>query len=173
MEEIIKQVEQVLKYNHYKQEGDMWYGEIYLDYRDQISEDTVKKLMQEDNPKDTFYEWLWDSSVGIDDSYMDELMRELRHELGDVFYDNEDEIRDWVYDHVRWEADEAHFLDQKFCCDLIIDTGDGDSDFTDNTPYRHKDTGMVEAIEPEASILWLLGTQGYTKEDLQSLDDGT
>jgi hypothetical protein len=38
--------------------SDTWEGEIYADYYDELSGELIKKILQDDNPMDKFYELL-------------------------------------------------------------------------------------------------------------------
>ena len=61
-----------------------------------------------------------------------------------------------------------HYLGQKVCVDIIVDTGDENYDYVSNDMYPHYNGRIEDTIPEEASILWLARQQGYKKRQLNS-----
>lgn len=82
-----------------------------------------------------------------DDDYFDECLREL----------------------LNFKLPKEHYLKQKFCADVIVDTGDSNYDFTLNCIYPSYCSEKGVPINNKASIVWLVKQQGYTKTQLEKV----
>lgn len=86
---------------------------------------------------------------------------------------DEDEVIEIMRDMIYFDYPADHYLKQKFCTNILIDTGDGNYDFVLNSVFPHYDGEYDTEIEDEASLTWLAGTQGYTKAQLwEALQQG-
>ena len=60
----------------------------------------------------------------------------------------------------------SHYYKQRVRLNIMIDTGDGARDYTDNSVYPHWDAAPGIEISSNASILWLAESQGISKTEL-------
>lgn len=165
----------------YDEKNNIFYEEIYTDYRDCLDEDTIKNILESDNPGEYFDEIILDGyleSIGylehealekvidaIKEKYSDdynELNEDYDYSIYNFETDDEDDLRDLLYDYFYVKIPYDHYLNQEIKANIIIDAGDGNYEFTLNNCYN--DT--FEACE-ESANLWLTRTQGYTREQLE------
>ena len=163
---------------NYLTKKDGYYSyEMYADYRDYLSEESVVEILDSKEPMDKFYEIINES---YDEVYFESLdyitddFIDFLHEKGVDDFD-EDDVRETVQDTVSIEPDYDHYLKEKYNCRLIVDSGDANYDFSLNPSYAN-DYGRTneengEKLEEQASIVWLAKTQGYTLEDVQKALD--
>ena len=147
--------------------------EIYADYRDEMDNKTAIKILQSDDPMQAFWEQL-------DEWYLD-YQGQLRSELEDTVMDklltgpyanglsdgDYDRVRDVLVDLVYFKLPVDHFLKQSFYVDIMVDTGDGNYDYTLNSAYPCWYGSYKDPIDPKAGIAWLARTQGYTRGRLK------
>ena len=137
--------------------------EMYLDYRDTLSNETLYKIMTADNPKEYFVEWL--SDCEMDDSlyYEDELEKEIAKKLSDeekIFcLQNRDELNDWFQENYYFYYDAEHY-NETVKVNIMLDTGNCNYDFTrDNIlNYCNYYSNGGKDLK-DSSILWLARQQ--------------
>ena len=153
----------------YHKDGGFFTCEIYADYRDYAENSTVIKWCEADNPHEAFNEelfcWYQDCIFECEDDVIDTVKRHWT-DAEFSFDDNEEFIVDWIRDHVTFEIPVDHYLQQKVCVDIIVDTGDGNYDFVSNDMFPHYNARFGDVIPEEASVLWLARQQGYKKRQL-------
>lgn len=153
----------------WKDENGVFYEEIYADYRDTLDDCTLKKICNDDHPREKFWELLdewyrdceWDYAANVikwvlEDGDVAELIENL----------DEDEVRELIRDQFYVKYPEKHYLAQDVLIDLIVDTGDLNYDFTSNIIGGHYDASD-DSIPEESSLLWLARQQGYKKSELK------
>lgn len=150
-------------------EGDDYYCTYPADYRDEISSSDIKEIFQSDDPDTAFYEaiddgWFWD----IEDMEADTMSNvKLAWDEDVAEWDEvENEITAYIDEHVYWQPDYRHYLDQKVNVDILIDTGDGNYDYVLNCVYPHYNGDEDDEIDDKAALMWLTEQMGYTKEQL-------
>jgi hypothetical protein len=110
-----------------------------------------------------FWEWDWDS---YEYQYIYDIIE--KHWDNDEEYEaNKYLIIDWLNENISFNLPYDHYLDQSVLVDIIVNTGDGDYDYTLNNWLTWD--AREEEINDESSILWLVKQQGYTKEQLKNL----
>lgn len=167
IKKVVDKIKVILKENYFeKDEHGYYYQDILADYRDTLSEDTIKEIINSENPlyafNNLFYEW------DLDCYEYGELYKTLKRELGEEIYEeHEDDIMDWINENVYFNPPYEHYEKQEVLVNIIVDTGDGNYDYTCNNFLNHYAPDIEELeIEKESSVLWLVEQQGYTKEDL-------
>lgn len=110
----------------------------------------------------------------------EDLRSDLEKKIGDILSaddglfpdgltdEREDELRDMLYDMVSFVPPADHYLKQEFYTNIMVDTGDGNYDYTLNAVYPCYAGEYDEPINDKASIVWLAKQQGYTKEQLEN-----
>ena len=72
-----------------------------------------------------------------------------------------------VTENLWYKPDYDHYLNQKVCIDIFVDSGDYNYDLGVNQVYPHYNGDVEEPIKDECCLVWLAKTQGYTKEELE------
>lgn len=152
----------------WKDKSNYYYIEIYADYRDELNDNQIKKILECDTKEESqqmFDEIIWDcySDYGYD--YYEELFKNIERELDDNYCELEDEIKDYVYDEVYLEYPSDHYLSKEVYLNLIIDSGDANYDFTCNELFGCNYT--KKGIKENSSLVWLMKQQGYTIEQIE------
>lgn len=146
-----------------------YHEEIYVDYRDEMEDSTLKEIMKSEDPEQTFYEkmfeWYQDAEWEIERNLLEAVVASIETAAPTETYD-EDEIKDEIRELVSIDYPYEHFLKQEFCVNIFVDTGDGNYDYVLNCVYPRYNGRCGETIDDKASILWLARQQGYTKTDL-------
>lgn len=168
--ELVKQALNDVMPSYTKEEEDLWRSEIYVDYRDEISDEDAMKIAADDYPEQALWEIL-DYAYMEQDSYnRGQILKEVKDwfEEGEYEYDP-DELNDVFNDMVYAKLPDEYFLNQEFLVDILVDTGDANYDYTLNPRiypcwYSHDN----KKIEDKASLLWLTRQQGYSKTEMKS-----
>ena len=140
--------------------------EIYADYRDYAQNDTIIKWCKADIPWEAFYDDLFEWYQESVFDYEDEIIRTVKENWTDMEYsfeENEEFVTNWIREHLIVKTPDEHYLRQKVCVDIIVDTGDENYDYVSNDVYPHYNGRAGNIIPEEASILWLARQQGYKK----------
>ncbi len=152
-----------------KDENGVFYEEIYADYRDTLDDCTLKKICNDDHPREKLWELLDEWYRDCEWEYADNVIkRVLEDEDVAELIENPDadEIRELIRDQFYIRYPEKHFLKEDVLIDLVIDTGDLNYDFTSNIIGGHYNASD-DSIQEEASLLWLARQQGYKKSELK------
>lgn len=170
-EQIISRVKDIFATKTHLDEKDdgIYEVEIYADYRDELDSKTIEKIFGSDNPREKFEdmvsEWYQNSEFEIEDNIINTVKNHFEDKDKGIFFDKYEEyIRAWIKEHLYFKYPHAHFLKQGIYVDIIVNTGDGNYDFTMNelfgSSYRDKD------CEANSSVIWLLKQQGYSKRQI-------
>ena len=171
MESMTDRIKWIIEHYCYPDDGENSF-EIYKDYRDELSNETIIKCGNANYPMealdDMFSEWETDYKYEYG---LSELARKIRKHMTNEeleFYDeNEDEIRDyleenyyWYYDYNDWNRDIE--------VNIMVDTGNCNYDFTcDHVLDWYGLNNMYGdggEFDDNSSIKWLAKTQGkFTK----------
>lgn len=163
------------KDTYYRKDGGYWDVEMYADYRDELSDKDILKILDSSDPRQTFEEMLWDAYSSVDWEYRKDIESGFKSylEKNDVEYD-EDDLDSWLednfYELVAIYPDYGHFEKQEVKVLLMVDGGDANYDYSLNPNY-YTNYGRDE-LSDEAGIVWLVEQQGHTKEELvKALDE--
>lgn len=153
-----------------------YYYEIDADYRDEMSDEDCAKIIRAEYPEQMLYEMMFDWYLDSEGYILSDIANELRKLRPDEIDEAEweQEIDDFLYENpgMYFEYPYDHYLDQEFYVNIVLDTGDGNYDFTLNYHYPAWQ-GNEGAIDPKASLCWLAKQQGYTPGQLRdALNDG-
>lgn len=150
-----------------KQDGEEYYSTIYVDYQDKyLSSSTIKEIFSEEDPRQAFFEKLDEWKLNQFPYEEDCTEKHLKEHLSESALENWEEIEMWLMEHVYYEYDPTDF-DATVCVDVILDTGDFNSDLGVNQTYPHYNGDYDEPISKESSISWLANQQGYSLKDLE------
>lgn len=165
-----------------KDEGGEYYGEIYADYRDEMDDKTAIEILGSDDPQFAFWdkmqEWYMDTEWQYRKDLEDEVRGKLTAEDGPfpsgLTEEQEQMLSDLLMELVYFKLPEEHYMGQAFCVNIMLDTGDGNYDYTLNNLYPAYCGYYNEGgIDPKASVAWLAKSQGYTKAALwRALQEG-
>lgn len=161
------------KYGYAKESDGTFYFEVFADYRDMLDGKTATKILKQKNPFEYFhdillFEWYNESDAEIWHNIYNEIEASLRN-IGinpQMATDAEFDLWDFLSVCVVINLPYKHYLEQRFCVNIKVDTGDGNEDFTLNSvfPSYNEDAGY--RLNDKASIVWLAKQQGYTKTQL-------
>lgn len=146
---------------------------ICADYRDEMDNQTAIRILRSDDPMQAFWEQM-------DEWYMDyqgQLGSELADEVKDklltgpyadgISGGDYERIHELLQELVWFKLPEDHFLKQSFRVNIMVDTGDGNTDFTLNSVHPCWYGACGDPIDPRAGIAWLAKAQGYTRGRLR------
>lgn len=158
-----------------RQEDGTFSYEIYADYRDEMDDRTAIRILQSEDPLQSFWEQLDEWYQDYQWTLGDDLEKEVRAKLtaSDGPYpdglsaEDDDRMLDALHDLVYFKLPEDHFLKQSFRVNIMVDTGDGNVDYTLNSAYPCWYGRYGAPIDPKAGIAWLAKTQGYTRGRLK------
>ena len=176
MESFIKRIGEILESKMYfdrEENTDYFSYEIYVDYRDkELNPKTIEELLEHNNPIEAYEDMLseWASDYENDYGY-GEMTKELRRNLTDeekeFWNKHDDEVQEWLQEHVYWYYDAKDF-NSDVKVNIMLDTGDGNYDFTKNNILNWYGTsggyGDKGNIQEESSILWLAKQQNKENE---------
>lgn len=153
--------------------------EIYADYRDEMNDKTAIRILRAEDPMQAFWEqldeWYMDYRWTLEDELENTVMDKL---LTGPYADgipgeDYERIHDVIQDLAWFKLPVDHFLKQSFRVDIMVDTGDGNYDYTLNSAYPCWYGDYKDPIDPRAGIAWLAKTQGYTRGKLKrALQEG-
>ncbi len=154
-----------------REESGMFYSEIYADYRDEFSDETVLQICLSEVPRETFDEKIFEAFENAECDCECDLLKKIQErdeiaealEVGEI---TEDELTDYVREHHSVNLPFDHYLNQALSVNIIVNTGDRNTDFTINQPFASWDGRNDTVIDDDAAILWLARQQGYTKTQL-------
>lgn len=175
MSKIYEHVAMILdqKFWYCKQKDGTFEMEIYADYRDEMDSKTAGEICGSDNPLLTLWDRLHEWYFMAELQYRSDLENEIREKLEsddgpypDGLGDAEDEFESAIEELVCWTYPEDHFLKQEFFVNIMLDTGDGNYDYTLNSAYPCWYGQYDARLDEKSSLLWLARQQGYTKTQL-------
>lgn len=177
MKDIKKLVKDYLEENHaWKKKDDGFYHfDIYVDYRDEIGDSTAQEILENDYPRDTLIERLWDRYQEQEWDIIDNLVDNFKEKVDPKLLEDANIIEDGNLDDgdIREEFMEIVYVDypidwaenQEFCFNIIVSNGDDNYDFWLNE-HIVDETGEVDENAEKAGLVWLAKQQGYTLEEL-------
>ena len=162
------------KYWYAKQPDGTFALEIYADYRDEMDPKTAAEICQSSDPALALLEKLEEWYFEAEAMYQTELEKEIRDALtasdgpypGGLGDAEEERLGDVINELAYWVYPEDYFLKQEFNVDIMLDTGDGNYDFTLNSPYPCWYGDYNARLDEKSSLLWLSQQQGYNKTQL-------
>lgn len=163
------------KLGYDRRPDDTFSCEIYADYRDEIDSKTAVQILQSQDPSEAFWEQLSKWYEDYEWRLRYDMEQELREELtadGGPFPRGlpegaDDLFRDILLELVEYQLPDEHYLKQTFRVNIMVDTGDGNYDYTLNSAYPCWYGSYDDRIDDRAGIVWLAKTQGYTNAKLR------
>lgn len=160
--------------------------EIYASYDDEISDDTICKLIRDntekkdkiyDNPLDALYDYLWDNyedyigDIEIDlwnEFLKNKNLTESEKEYAD---ENREELWDVFLDNINITIPYDHFLNQRVQCDLVIDNGDWNTEFSrhDCFPNYEAHSNPHSNLSRESGMMLIGNLQGYSNKQIRNI----
>lgn len=162
------------KYWYAKQRDGTFRMEIYADYRDELSSRAAAEICQSAEPSlalmEKLEEWYFEAAIFYQSEFESEIRAALTAPDGPYPDGLDDAGEDCFSDIIRelayWVYPEEHFLKQEFYVNIMLDTGDGNYDFTLNSPYPCWYGQYDARLDEKSSLLWLARQQGYNKTKL-------
>ena len=158
-----------------KKDDGFYHFDIYVDYRDEISDSTAREILENDYPCDILIEKLWDLYQEQEWDIIDNLVDDFKEKVDPKLFEDANIIEDGNLDDgdIRDEFMDAVYVDypvdwaenQEFCFNIIVSNGDDNYDFCLNE-YIVDEDGNVNKNAEKSGIVWLAKQQGYTLEEL-------
>ena len=134
--------------------------EIYCDYRDELSDTTIKEIMKSDNPRQAFSETLWSFDDYYEwDNLFDTVKRNLKGDDEELYLNNQTEMSDFLYETYSFYYPEEHF-NKSVKVNIMLDTGNMNYDFTRDNVLNWDGQYSGGEFNKESSLLWLAKQQG-------------
>ena len=187
MKDIKELVMDYLAENHAweKKDDGFYHFDIYVDYRDEISDSIAKEILENDHPRDILIERLWDLYQEQEWDIIDNLVDDFKEKVDPKLFEDANIIEDGNLDDlddgdIREEFMEIVCVDypvdwaenQEFCFNIIVSNGDDNYDFCLNE-YIVDEDGNVNENAEKSGIVWLAKQQGYTLDQVvEILKDG-
>lgn len=168
-EKLFESIKDILTNELYFKENDdgYFFYEIYCDYCDKLSENTIAGIMEDTDPYVSLLELLDEWATEYKDTYIYETIREVCEHLSmeeqEIWEEEYDEIVDWFFEHVFYYYPKSHF-NQEVEVNILLDTGNANYDFTRDNVLNYYGSEKRAEFPDESSILWLARQQGKEKE---------
>lgn len=150
-------------------ENDIFEIQIQPEQENLLDKNYLSKIIYADNPLEEFYEIInlfYDNSYSVYmDYFFDEFLKS-RKLYGEIDEDEKEKIFDYLHDNIMINYPYENYLEAMYSVNIIVDTGDGNYDYTLNCVYPHYNGRIDENINNSASIVWLAKQNGYTKRQL-------
>ena len=137
--------------------------EMYLDYRDTLSDSTLYEIMTADNPREKFNElidsWEFDNLLYYEDDIEKEIKNNLTEDEIDFFNSYSDDIWDWIREYYYFYFDREHF-NETVKVNIMLDTGNCNYDFTRDNILNYCNYYSDHGKDlKDSSVLWLAKQQ--------------
>lgn len=177
MKDIKELVMDYLAENHAweKKDDGFYHFDIYVDYRDEIDDATAQEILENDYPRDTLLEKLWDWYQEQEWDIIDNLVDDFNEKVDPELLEDANIIADGNLDDgmIREEFTEIVCVDypidwaenQEFCFNIIVSNGDDDYDFWLNEHIIDED-GIADKDAEKSGLVWLAKQQGHTLDEL-------
>lgn len=134
--------------------------EIYCDYRDELSIQTIKEIMQAPNPRVAFDETLFSFDDWYEwDNLFNTIERDLSEDEKELYLNNKTEINDFLYETYSFYYPEEHF-NKTVKVNIMLDTGNMNYDFVRDNVLNWDGQYSNGEFDKESSLLWLAKQQG-------------
>lgn len=155
-----REAEQAYFYTLYAERGEC---RISKKHRDEIKESKYPHEVVEDIIYSHWDEPAYDMISDVIDIVKARLNDEGTSVDDDLYW----EMRDYAEGIMYLEYPVADYLGEMYEVNLVLDTGDQNTDYGENNFAPHySSTGEDLCISKESSLLWLVKQQGRTKKDL-------
>ena len=149
---------------------------IYRNYNDHLSPDMIVDCLEQKNPMDAFYEYVFEGyEEECDYLYPDiykEMMDDMTEEDAKFMKENEEECISVVDENLDMHYPYDDFLDEKICCDIVIDNGDANTDFNAHTIspcYEATVTKNRSNLSRESGMMLIAKLQDYRIKDFRKI----
>lgn len=151
--------------------------EIYADYRDELSNDQISKLLEKKHPKEAFYDLINESYIDSEYDIYKDLWKEfisksnLEKEQVDSAHENEEKLKDYFRDKLLLQYPYDHYLEQTINCDLVIDNGDKETEFCrhDCFPNYIAHGNIHSCLSSESGMMLIANLQGYSNKKFKNI----
>jgi len=139
--------------------------EIYDDSDKMLDKKYLRQIIESKDPYAEFNEIIY--NIYDDCGCIDDILDLICLYYPEKYKEYDDEIRDWICEHICIKYPIDDYLNCKYPVDIIIDTGDENYDYVLNCVYPHYNGCADDKIENEASLLWLAKANGYSNKQLK------
>lgn len=138
--------------------------ERYVDYRDEFPQSEIRKILNSDNPQETFCSITDDWELSCDDWYYeDDFWQQFKDFCNENGISDEENPNDVVRGNFYWHYPDS-FLNPTFKAVIRINTGDGNYDYTLHNVLNYaSDYGYKQnsrgGLDKKAGLYWLAKQQ--------------
>lgn len=134
--------------------------EVYCDYRDELGDETIKKIMRSDNPREAFESEMFDFDDWWHyDRLKEEVEEKLTEDEKELFLNNKTEMTDYIYETYSFYLPHEHF-NKSVKVNIMLDTGNLNYDFTCDNVLNWDGQHSKGEFDKNSSMLWLAKQQG-------------
>lgn len=170
MEMIRNKMEKWIK-NHYPHGYD-----VYREYNDNLGQDTILSYLEQKDPMEAFYddvnEMYGEYNSWIFSDVYNDIENDMTEEEVRFMEENEEACKDVVYENLDVNFPYDDFLDEKICCDIVIDNGDANTDFNAHTIspcYEADFTKNRSNLSRESGMMLIAKLQDYRIKDFRKI----
>lgn len=170
MEMIRNKMEKWIK-NHYPHGYD-----VYREYNDNLGQDMILSCLEQEDPMEAFYEHVnemyGDYNSWIFSDVYNDIENDMTEEEARFMEENEEACKDVVYENLDINLPYDDFLDEKICCDIVIDNGDANTDFNAHTIspcYEADFTKNRSNLSRESGMMLIAKLQDYRIKDFRKI----
>lgn len=145
---------------------------VYASYDDYYRPETVAEFLKAENPRSEFedrlYQDSWEYEEGEVEKKVFNLLEDME-EFNEGLTDTDiNYVHEYLAEHVGYNYPYDHHLRQTYKVPIMLDTGDGNYDYTLNCVFPHYSQEKAQTINEKASLCWLALQQGYEKVQLEA-----
>jgi hypothetical protein len=152
---------------------------MYTDYNDHLDERIVADILDSENPRDSFVDLLCECWEETEWQHISDLREDVIKHLEQAYPDDEiddSEVIDWLGELVCFDIPYKHYFQQDVNVNIMLDTGDMNSDFTRTNIYPAYHGQKGDALNDCSGLVWLTKQQGYAKSEIRKVlykDEGS
>lgn len=157
--------------NHYPHGYD-----VYREYNDNLGQDTILSYLEQKDPIEAFYEdvseMYGEYNFWIFSDVYNDIENDMTEEEARFMEENEEACKDVVYENLDVNFPYDDFLDEKICCDIVIDNGDANTDFNAHTIspcYEADFTKNRSNLSRESGMMLIAKLQDYRIKDFRKI----
>lgn len=151
--------------------------QIYADYRDELSDDQICRILKAKNPKDIFYDLINELYEDYICQTYNELWEDFLNENSlseneeEIIAEKEDELKQYFMDTLNIEYPYDHYLGQTINCDIIVNNKDKGTEYCrhDCYPNWYANGNIHSNLSRESGMMLIANLQGYSNKQFKKI----
>jgi len=142
----------------------------YPDWNDRLCHASIVEIFSAGNAMDAFYDRLFHHACDCESIEFSNLVGIVKQHFDDIdgehyFSEYNDIVSSWIEENIDFNYPYGHYLGQDVCANIMVDTGDGNYDFTRNNMFNfYRNDNAKVGDYSESSLLWLMEQQGVSDD---------